>query len=131
MFLPGLDTACNFIAGHGVQINGGYDFLPVLDLLHLLHATTDETDAGLVSTALLVLCNIQIIGLELLLGERQGLRVQKVVHGAGIAVRNRVFMVTGRLRFFLLLQVHLHLLQIIGILVCRDLETQFNGLLGN
>ena len=39
-------------------------------------------------------------------------------------------MVTGNIRFFLL-HVHLHLLQSIGILVCSDLETELDGLLGD
>ena len=42
-----------------------------------------------------------------------------------------MFVVAGRLGFFLLLQVHLYLLQIIGIFVCRNLEAEFNGLLSN
>ena len=84
------------------------------------------------SATLLVLSSkIQIVGLNLLLGERQRLRVQKVVHRASIAVGNRVFVVAGRFRFFLFLQVHLNLLQIVGIFVCRDLEAELNGLLGN
>ena len=35
-----LNTATSgFVVGHGVQINGGYDLLSVLHLLHLLHAS--------------------------------------------------------------------------------------------
>ena len=81
-------------------------------------------------TALLVFRNIQIVGLELLLREGEGLSVEEVIHRASIRVRDRVFVVTGDIRFFLL-HVHLHLLQSIGILVCGDLEAELNGLLGD
>ena len=76
MLFPSLNTASSsFVVGHGVQINGGYNFLSVFDLLHLFHASIAQTTIGLVSATLLVLCNIQIVGLDLLLGERQRLCV--------------------------------------------------------
>ena len=87
MLFASLDTASSsFVVSHGVQINGGYHFLSVFDLLHLFHTSIAQTTIRLVSATLLVLCNIQIIGLDLLLGERQWLCVQKVVHGASIAI---------------------------------------------
>ena len=99
-------------------------------MLHLLYTAGGHTSAGWVPTALLVFRNIQIVGLELLLREGEGLSVEEVIHRASIRVRNRVFVVTGDICFFLL-HVHLHLLQSIGILVCGDLEAELDGLLGD
>ena len=87
MLFPCLDTATSsFVVGHGVQINGGYNFLSIFELLHLFHTSIAQTAICLVPTTLLVLRNIQIVGLDLLLGERQRLRVQKVVHRTSIAI---------------------------------------------
>ena len=70
LLTPSITILISFTTSHGVQINGGYDLFPIFNLFHVLNTPCDQTATSLMATGtLLVLCDTQIVGLDLLLGE--------------------------------------------------------------